>query len=389
VVVGAVYPFTGSQGSGGVDEFQGVQLAVDMVNDAGGVDGRRIEIRKVDAPSPDAAVPAIDQLASDGVRFVVGSYGSTVSQPAAAEAARKGMLFWETGAVGEMSSPDLGKLVFRVAPAGAMLGRGAVGFVEDRLTSRIGVRQGSLKYAVAYVDDAYGRSVAKGALAEIARRGLTLAADIPYSLQGYDAQDVAARIGAGHPDVLFVASYLQDAVALQREMRKQGIHPRIGIGTSSSYCMPEFGKLLGTEAVGLFASDKPDGWGLDPQGLSPEAGRLLETAKEAYEHRYGGYMSAPALAGFSAAWALFHHVMPGSSSLTPEGVAAAAQGEKLPVGSLPNGSGLQFGRSDSLDAGANIRASSVIWEWVGVNQRAVVWPPAYATQGIDVVSSRS
>jgi ABC-type branched-subunit amino acid transport system substrate-binding protein len=238
---------------------------------------------------------------------------------------------------------------------------------------------------VAYVDDAYGRSVAKGALAEIARRGLPLAADVPYTLQGYDPAAVAAQIGAGHPDVLFVASYLQDAVELQREMQKQGIHPRIGIGTSSSYCMPEFGKMLGTEAVGLFASDKPDGWGLDPQGLSPEAGRLLETAKEAYEHRYGGYMSAPALAGFSAAWALFHHVMPASAALTPEGVAAAAQGEKLPVGSLPNGSGLQFGRPDSLDAGANIRASSVIWEWVGVNQRAVVWPPAYATHGIEVV----
>jgi branched-chain amino acid transport system substrate-binding protein len=385
VVVGAVYPFTGSQGSGGVDEFRGVQLAVDMVNDAGGVDGHRVEIRKVDAPSSDAAVPAIDQLASDGVRFVVGSYGSTVSQPAAAEAARKGMLFWETGAVGEMSSPDLGKLVFRVAPAGAMLGRNAVTFVEDVLPSPVGVATGSLRYAVAYVDDAYGRSVAKGALAEIARRGLPLAADVPYSLQGYDPAAVAAKIGAGHPDVLFVASYLQDAVELQREMRKQGVHPRIGIGTSSSYCMPEFGELLGAEAVGLFASDKPDGWGLDPQGLSPEAGRLLETAKEAYEHRFGGYMSAPALAGFSAAWALFHHVMPASAALTPQGVAAAAQGEKLPVGSLPNGSGLQFGRPDSLDAGANIRASSVIWEWVGVNQRAVVWPPAYATHSIEVV----
>jgi branched-chain amino acid transport system substrate-binding protein len=384
-VVGAVYPLSGSQGSGGIDEFQGVQLAVEMVNEAGGVDGRRIELRKVDAPSPDAAVPAIDQLAQDGVRFVVGSYGSTVSQPAAAEAATKGMLFWETGAVGEMSSPSLGTLVFRVAPAGAMLGRNAVGFVEDRLTSRVGAAAGTLRYAVAYVDDAYGRSVAKGAVAEIARRGLPLAADVPYAIQGYDAAAVAAKIGAVHPDVLFVASYLQDAVELQREMRKQGINPRIGIGTSSSYCMPQFGQMLGTEAVGLFASDKPDGWGLDPQGLAPDARTLLEEAKEEYEHRYGGYMSAPALAGFSAAWALFHHVMPAAAALTPEGVAAAARGEKLAVGSLPNGSGLQFGRPGSPDAGANIRASSVIWEWVGVNQRAVVWPPAYATHGIEVL----
>ena len=33
----------------------------------------------------------------------------------------------------------------------------------------------------------------------------------------------------------------------------------------------------------------------------------------------------------------------------------------------------------SPDAGANLMATSVIWEWVGVDQRAVVWPPQFAT----------
>jgi hypothetical protein len=91
-------------------------------------------------------------------------------------------------------------------------------------------------------------------------------------------------------------------------------------------------------------------------------------------------MSAPALAGFSAGWALFHDVMPKAPASTPEAVADAARATQIPSGGLPNGSGLQLAPPRSPDAGANLLAASVIWQWVGVNRRAVVWPPEYATQ---------
>jgi hypothetical protein len=91
-------------------------------------------------------------------------------------------------------------------------------------------------------------------------------------------------------------------------------------------------------------------------------------------------MSAAALAGFSAAWALFHEVMPDASTLAPGAVATAARAADIPPGGLPNGSGLRFAPPGSPDAGSNLAAASVIWEWVAVGERAVVWPPQYATQ---------
>ena len=144
--------------------------------------------------------------------------------------------------------------------------------------------------------------------------------------------------------------------------------------------MPEFGARLGEDAVGLFASDKPDAGSIDPGGLSSAARSVLRRAASAYRARYGEEMSSPALAGFSAAWALFSDVMPNASSLTPAGVAAAARATSIPRGGLPNGSGLRFAPAGSPDAGSNLRAASVIWEWVGIDHRAVVWPPEYATQ---------
>ena len=90
-------------------------------------------------------------------------------------------------------------------------------------------------------------------------------------------------------------------------------------------------------------------------------------------------MTAPALAGFAGAWALFQHVLPTARSVRPSDVAAAARAVRLPRGSLPNGSGLGFGQPGTIDAGVNLQAASVIWQWTRVNRREVTWPPPFAT----------
>ena len=149
--------------------------------------------------------------------------------------------------------------------------------------------------------------------------------------------------------------------------------------------MPEFGAALGKDAVGLFASDKPDEDVLGRQGLTPHARQLLQQGGALYRARFGGEMTAPALAGFSAAFALFKWVMPSSRSMTPAGVSRAALDVRLPAGSLPNGSGLQFAPAGTPDSGANLRAASVIEEWVGIRHRAVVWPPRFATQDVQAI----
>jgi len=385
--VGAIYPLSGSQGPGGVEEYRGVRLATDLVNEAGGVHGQQVQLVPVDAAGSDAAAASVDLLASKEIRFVLGSYGTTISVPAAAEAARKKMLFWETGAVGSMAVPDAGagRSFFRVAPSGVVLGSSAILFVAHQLAPKLHRSASSLRYAVANVDDAYGSSVARGAVAEIRALHLPFAGQFPYDPLHLDAPALVKRFAAAHPDVLFVAAYMQDGVAVRREMVRQKLHLLVNIGSSSSYCMPDFGKTLGADAVGLFASDKPDEGSLDPRGLAPNAAALSARAGKIYLARYHQNMSAPALAGFSAAWALFHDVMPHAGALTPRSVAEAALRVRIPSGGLPNGSGLQFAGPRSPDAGANLRAVSVIWEWTSLAWRAVVWPPRFATEPVRAI----
>ncbi len=388
--IGAVYPLSGSQGPGGVSEYRGVRTAVELVNRHGGVDGRRVALVPVNVPGAAAVPAAVSDLRSRGVRIVLGSYGSTISVPAARLTAASGMLFWENGAVGEpgmdsavRGAHERGRLAFRVAPTGMTLGRAAIDFVTGRYAALRHISPSRMRVAVAYVDDVYGRSVARGALARLHRSGVPVAGRFPYDPRRLSPRLLALQIRRSGANVVFAAAYLRDGVALRRALVAEHVRLLTAIGTSSSYCMPAFGRALGREAVGLFASDKPDAWSLPPSALAPEARAALREGRELYERRYGGYMDAPALAGFAGAWALLHDVLPRARGTDPAAVARAARRIDLPVGSLPNGSGLRFGPgTGGMD---NRRARSVIWEWIAPRHRVIVWPPRFATHSVRVL----
>jgi len=386
LIIGAVYPTGGPQGGpgAGVDEFHGLQLAAEYVNARGGVRGRVVQIRLEPANSSDAAPEAVERLAAQGVTVIAGTYGSTIARPAAETAARLGLVFWETGAVGEVGAGAApGRHFFRVAPSGGVLGEMAVRFVRDELAPRLGQR-GPLRYSVVYVNDPFGRAEANGEVTEIRRSQLTLAAVLPYDARRTDFGDLAAQIASVHTDVLIVASYMEDAVAFRQSVVRAHVPLAVNIGGCSAYIMPEFGQRLGEAAVGVFSSDKTGGDSLPTSALSPEAAQQLQWARQEFVRRYDHPLWEPALSGFSGGIALFQHVLPRARDLSAPAIADAILGTTLPAGALPNGSGVEFEPPGSPLAGENLRAASVVWEWVAPYTRALVWPPAFATHAIVV-----
>ena len=384
VVVGAVYPTAGPQGGpgAGADELHGLQLAAAFVNAHGGIRGRPVEVRLASADSLDGAADAVEALARQGVTVVAGSYGSTIARPAAEAAARLRLIFWETGAVGEIGPGAApGTYFFRVAPSGVVLGREAVAFVRDRLASRLDIRR-PLQYSVVYVDDGFGRAEAQGEVAEIRRSHLPLGATVAYNPWHPDYPSLVARIARARTDVLIAAGYMEDAVGLRHALVAARVPLVVTIGGCSAFIMPEFGRRLGREATGVFASDKTGGDVLPTKALSAEAARQLVWARQEFQRRYGHPLWEPGLSGFSGGIALFQHVLPGARDLSAVAVASAIQRASLPLGALPNGSGLAFVPPGAAAAGENLRAASVIWEWVAPYTRALVWPPAFATHAI-------
>jgi len=385
ITIGALYPRTGSQGSGGTNEFHGVQLAADWANSASIAQGTKIKLDAVDAARAEQVPDAMDGLARRGVSIVIGSHGSAISAAAAREATVKKLAFFETGAVGDIAPDDSnGTNFFRMAPMGANLGRSAINFIQDEMSAKLPAH-GPLRYAVDYVDDPYGRAVAQGALDTIKDRGLNLVGSISYDANAKDFSPVAAKIAAAHPDVLFSAAYVDDGVAVRKALVDAHVPLLAAIGTSSSYCMQAFGDALGPDAVGLFASDKPDAADVNASALTPEGRRMLDWASKRYQAIWHKPMDAAALSGFSNAYALFVHVLPQAGKLTVPDVAKAALTVKLPQGALANGGGLDLAPPGAVDAGANRRSAGIIEEWIAPGKKATVWPPAFAEHPVEAL----
>ncbi|MCK1814224.1 ABC transporter substrate-binding protein [Streptomyces sp. XM4011] len=96
----------------------GLDLAVREVNDAGGIDGRPLELVVRDtAADPERAAAAVDELAHLGVAAVAGEYHSVVARAAAARAAALGVPFLCSSAVLDALTEEPTEWVARLAPA--------------------------------------------------------------------------------------------------------------------------------------------------------------------------------------------------------------------------------------------------------------------------------
>ncbi len=289
----------------------------------------RLEI--VDATTPQAAVAAVDRLVKElRVPAILGTYGSTLAAAASERAEQLKTVYWETGAVADPITAQR-HYVFRTVATGSSLGRMAVNFTHDVLIP--GARLASPRVVVVRVNDIYGRSVGSGEQALAATLRIDVVDVIEYNPLAFDADVIAERVAADRADFLWDVSYLDDGVAIWSAILRRHVPLKGAIGTSSAFCMPDFGKRLVSGVVGVYAADKPDA-DISVSALSPAGRALLERARAAFAVENGGsVMSIPAVAGFVGGWTLFHDVLPRlSGAPRAESIRATALAVDVPTG---------------------------------------------------------
>jgi branched-chain amino acid transport system substrate-binding protein len=377
LVLGAIYPLSGPQAPGGKAELAGVRAALEVAQSNGALT-THVRLQVIDATTPQAASAAVDTLVNDyHVPAILGTYGSTLSATASLRAEELKTVYWETGAVADPITAQR-RYVFRTVATGSSLGQMAVTFTHDVLMPTM--KLAAPRAVIVRVDDIYGRSVGGGEEALAKSMGIQVVDVIEYDPNAFVPDVIAARLSADRADFLWDVSYLNDGVAIWQAVLRNHVALKAAIGTSSAFCMPAFGQLLGAGSIGVYAADKPDA-SISLAALSPAGQALIAEARSAYgRENNGAPMDIPAVAGFIGGWTLFSAVIPKlSGPISAETIRTAALAVDVPKGDSINGGGVKFGADGSLDEGQNTRAAAVIGQWQAVGVMKIVYPAAYAT----------
>lgn len=214
--IGLQAPITGQWAYEGEMARNCVQIVADEINAKGGVLGRPIEI----VPGDDQCTPkqsalVAQRMLSEKVVAVIGSYGSSVTDPASAIYEQAGLLNIAYGATAERLTTQGRKYFFRTCFRDDRQGAFFAAFVNDTLKLK----------RVAILHD--NTTFAKG-LAEAARRSLEQAkkAEIVF----YDAvtpgerdfTPVLSKMRTAKPEVLYYTGYYPEAGLIIRQMKELG-----------------------------------------------------------------------------------------------------------------------------------------------------------------------
>src|SRR5262245_58745365 len=98
--IGVLEPLTGPLAGEGKRHLEGYEIVRDMINERGGVMGKKLVFAVADAPDPTAAASEANRLITrEGVKIITGTFSSRLCGAASEAAARHNVEYWETSCV--------------------------------------------------------------------------------------------------------------------------------------------------------------------------------------------------------------------------------------------------------------------------------------------------
>ncbi len=220
LVIGTLLPQTGSLAFLGPPEFAGVQLAIDEINAAGGVNGK--EVRKVDSDSGDTstdiASQSVDRLLSESADAIVGAASSGVSFTVIDKITGNGVVhFSPANTSPDFTDYDDNGLYFRTAPSDVLQGR----VMGDVL-----LNDGYLNVGILALDDPYGTGLAENIQLSLEGGGGAVTGDgaIIYDPKAASFSSQVTELKGQNPEAIVLVGF-EETKKIVPELQAQGIGP--------------------------------------------------------------------------------------------------------------------------------------------------------------------
>lgn len=256
--IGVSLPLTGDFSEPGKGVQNGYDTWATMVNEAGGLLGRPVEmIYRDDASDPNRVISDYEQLITqEEVDMVLGPFSSRLVLAAADVAERNDMLFIEpAGAAPEIFEQGFENL-FYAAPAVADTHYDYL--FEYIMALPEGERPQTVAYAM--LDDPFAMGTANGLKAQLDEAGFETVGEEVYPPDQTDFAAIAARVADSNADLFVGGTQFEDSVGLIRAFQELGYQPKMAT-FSTGPTLPQFSEAVGGASEGV----------LSPVGYSAQA----------------------------------------------------------------------------------------------------------------------
>ncbi|MGM0445393.1 MAG: ABC transporter substrate-binding protein [Bacillota bacterium] len=243
IKLGFFAPITGPAAADGESALNSAELAVEVINEKGGLNGKMVELVDYDDHLDSKQSVSIAQKLTtrDNVVAVVsGSYSGT-TRPVAA--------IYQNAKVPMISAyaihPDIpraGDYIFQQSFPGPVQGRVGGYMAVDDL--------GAQEIAILYVDNDFGSTLNDNFQEYVEEKGAEVVYVDSFDIGEREFNPVLTKIKGLNPDLIYVVAYAGEGAAIMRQVADVGIEAKI-LGTEGMDSTTQFLQVAGEAAEGL------------------------------------------------------------------------------------------------------------------------------------------
>lgn len=258
--IGVAGPLTGKDAVFGAQLKYGAEQAVADINEAGGLNGQKLElVYGDDAGDPKQGRSVANTFVGEGVSYVIGHFNSGVSEPASDVYAENGLLMITPGSTNPKITERGLTNVFRTCGRDDQQGKVAGEYIAANFKDK--------KVAIAHDKTTYGKGLADETKKTMNGLGVTEVLYEGVNTGERDFSALVSKIKASGADIVYWGGVHTEGGSILRQMRSAGVEAIMmggdGIATN------EFAQLGGPGTEGSLMT-----FGPDPQ-KRPEAQAVL------------------------------------------------------------------------------------------------------------------
>jgi ABC-type branched-subunit amino acid transport system substrate-binding protein len=272
IKLGAVMDITGALSGIGSQIRDGVQLAVNQINAAGGIDGKKVTLYVEDGQTDaTAGFEAVKKLVEvNGCKVIIGPMISGATKASGEYALQKKVLLISPSATSpEIATQLYRQFVFRTVPSDTLQGTAMAQLVTEG---------GYKKVALLVVNNSYGAGMADVLIEKLAGKA-TIVANVQYDLTKLDYLTELQTIKDKAPDCVIHVGYGDDAKIVYKQALQLGlsnaqwIAPE-GVYADATLSVAESAQFMASSVIGT----RPTA----PEGLA-----AFSTFATAYKTAFG------------------------------------------------------------------------------------------------------